>query len=270
MIDPMNEKLRVLPSFEEQSRTWDEKAEHLQKSHPLKTVRHMPNMPGITQKTRRFLKIKSLYYLLRHDDRKLVRRFILKRPIHYTGKLVKSLCQKQAYTRENDHFYYGISSEQELIDRFAEDDSHLVIGFSYCQKPLECPSGRFTDQCQNDPSHPVCGQCPIGKAMSLLPQDRVTPLIIPTIHYIGEKMFALSQKHKKLLFLITACEMSLVMFADYGNMIGAKGIGIRLDGRICNTMRAFHLSEKGVKPGLTIQLDFDEFITLLGKLSNIS
>ena len=81
-------------------------------------------------------------------------------------------------------------------------------------------------------------------------------------------MLSLAQTEKKLLFLITACEMSLVMFADYGNMMGAKGIGIRLDGRICNTMRAFHLSERGIKPGLTVQLNFDSFMQLLQRLSN--
>jgi hypothetical protein len=33
------------------------------------------------------------------------------------------------------------------------------------------------------------------------------------------------------------------------------GVGVRLDGRICNTMRAFELSEQGIKPGLTVVLD---------------
>ena len=38
-------------------------------------------------------------------------------------------------------------------------------------------------------------------------------------------------------------------------MVDIKGIGVRLDGRICNTMKAFELSEKGIKPGLTVVLD---------------
>jgi hypothetical protein len=38
-------------------------------------------------------------------------------------------------------------------------------------------------------------------------------------------------------------------------MVGIQGIGIRLDGRICNTMKAFELSERGIKPGLTVVLD---------------
>ncbi|MCB1213054.1 MAG: hypothetical protein KDK40_02025, partial [Chlamydiia bacterium] len=53
----------------------------------------------------------------------------------------------------------------------------------------------------------------------------------------------------------TACEMTLRMFADWGNMVGIRGIGVRLDGRICNTMAAFDLSERGIKPGLTVVLE---------------
>ena len=49
--------------------------------------------------------------------------------------------------------------------------------------------------------------------------------------------------------------MTLEMFGDLGNMVGIQGIGVRLDGRICNTMRAFELSEQGIKPGLTVVLD---------------
>ena len=60
---------------------------------------------------------------------------------------------------------------------------------------------------------------------------------------------------KKVVFLITACEMTLEMFGNYGNMIGIEGVGVRLDGRICNTMKAFELSENGIKPGLTVVLE---------------
>ena len=70
---------------------------------------------------------------------------------------------------------------------------------------------------------------------------------------------------KEVIFLITACEMTLKMFSDFGNMVKVKGIGVRLDGRICNTMRAFVLSEKGIKPGLTVVLDDtkEKFLSLL-------
>ena len=192
----MSEKLRVLSSWEEKEKEWEEQASSLRKSHPLKTVGHLPKIPGIAPKTKRFLKLKSLFYLLTHDDRRIVTRFLLKRPLHYTVQLLKSLCQKQPYTRSGDSFFYNLTSEDELVTLFSDPEAHLVIGFSYCQKPLECPSGRFTDKCQNDPSHPVCGQCPIGKAMTLLPKSGSPPLSSPP-STISAKRCSLSPKPRK-------------------------------------------------------------------------
>ena len=42
--------------------------------------------------------------------------------------------------------------------------------------------------------------------------------MIPTVHYIGDKIFELVHAHPKsqVLFLITACEMTLEMFGDLG------------------------------------------------------
>lgn len=93
--------------------------------------------------------------------------------------------------------------------------------------------------------------------MYLTPSKATIPLYIPTVHYISEKILEIMHTHpgKQIIFLITACEMTLTMFADWGNMVGIQGIGVRLDGRICNTMRAFELSEEGIKPGLTVVLD---------------
>jgi hypothetical protein len=242
----MSDKLKI----------WDEKAQKLAESHPLKTARHLPNMPGITPETARHLKWKSLKYLLRHDKNRVIPRYFFKHPLKYGLALLKSARKKKSYTRDGDFFLYGIPSTKAFQDLLEKPDSLFVIGFSYCHKPYECPSGRFTEHCQNTPDHPVCGQCFIGKVQQILPENAI-PLFIPTIHYIGEKIFELTDKYpdKQLVFLITACELTLEMFGDWGNMVGALGIGVRLDGRICNTMKAFELSEHGIKPGLTVVLD---------------
>lgn len=67
---------------------------------------------------------------------------------------------------------------------------------------------------------------------------------------------------RPILFMITACELTLEMFGDWGNMVNIQGLGIRLDGRICNTMKAFELSEQGIKPGLTVVLDETQKVIL--------
>lgn len=211
-------------------------------------------MPGVTKETARWLKWKSVKYLASHDQEGKIRRHVLKHPFRYGFHYLKSIFAKRSYKREGDFFLYGISSLESFEQALQDESKLLITGFSYCQKPHECPSKRFTDNCQRDPNHPVCRQCDIGKTLHAFPQARTIPLIIPTIHYIGDKIFELVELYgaKRLLFLITACEMTLKMFGDLGNMVQIQGVGVRLDGRICNTMKAFELSEKGIKPGLTV------------------
>lgn len=223
----------------------------------LKVLNHLPKMPGITPDTARHLKWKSLKYLLKHDTERVIPRYFFKKPFKYGWALLKSSIRSKSYTRDGDFFLYGVKDVNRFMQALSVDNALLVVGFSYCHKPFECPKGRFSSECIHDATHPVCSQCFIGTCVNRLPPGKAIPLFIPTIHYIGEKIFEIVAAHpeKKVLFLITACELTLEMFGDWGNMVGIQGIGVRLDGRICNTMKAFELSEKGIKPGLTVILE---------------
>ncbi|MBM3197849.1 MAG: hypothetical protein FJZ58_01160 [Chlamydiae bacterium] len=267
----MHTKFPILPSsWEEERSVWEEKARQARASYPLKTPTSLPKMVGITSKTARFLRGKALVYLIREDKNKIFLRYVSRKPFTYLMRLLRSYLSKQSFHRKEDLFFYGLRNEHDFIARASHKKSLLVLGFSYCHKPLECPSGRFSDQCQNAQDHPVCQQCFIGKASLLAKRTNAHILYIPTIHYIGEKLLELQYHNpgRPLTFIITACELSLTMFGDWGHMIGAKGIGIRLDGRICNTMKAFHLSEHGIKPGLTQVLDTTQE-TLLSLLNTL-
>lgn len=220
-------------------------------------MKHLPLIPGITKQTKKHLKWKSLKYLLQNDEHQVIRRYFFKRPIKYGLSLLKSCLKKKSYIRDDDFFLYGIQNVDEFKKLALAPNTLLIVGFSYCHKPFACPSGRFTDACIHDPKNPVCGDCFISKAVHAMPKENAIPLFIPTIHYIGEKIFECVHNNpdKQILFLITACELTLEMFGDWGNMVDIKGIGVRLDGRICNTMKAFEFSERGIKPGLTVVLD---------------
>ncbi|MCH9626321.1 MAG: hypothetical protein S4CHLAM123_15170 [Chlamydiales bacterium] len=242
-------------SWEEAEEQWEKGAKTATQTSPIKKLKVLPQMPGVTKETAKNLKWKSLKYMVAHDQDRAILKHFLKHPFRYGFRYLNSLFKKESYKRDEDFFLYSTPSVQAFEKALQDKNSLLVIGFSYCQKPHECPSGRFTDQCLYDPNNSVCRQCDIGKTLNALPtKDSIIPLIIPTVHYIGEKIFEIVHKYpkKKVLFLITACELTLKMFGDWGCMAGIQGIGVRLDGRICNTLRAFELSEKGVKPGLTV------------------
>ncbi len=244
-------------TWEEAEQAWDEQAAKFRADQPIKDLKRLPKMPGITSETKKFLRLKGLRYLLTHPEGKKLRSYAWKHPIKYGFNYLKSLFRKKSYLSKNGDFYfYGLESTEDLEQALKDPDALLLLGFSYCHKPLECPSGRFTSACAHDPNHPTCRQCFIGKSLHALPEGKGIPHIIPTSFYIGEKVFEALETHpkRKIYFLITACEMTLEMFGDWGNLAGVTGIGVRLDGRICNTWKAFELSEEGIKPGLTVVL----------------
>lgn len=244
-------------SWEEAEKAWDARALEAAKEHPLKMLKTLPDMPGMTPDTAKHLKWKALKWMILKDHQHKILKGFLHHPFKYGWRFLKSIFKKKPYLRDGDFFLYHVKSIDSFKQLLEDLDSIFVVGFSYCHKPFECPSGRFTSACTHDPHHPVCQQCFIGKTVNAMPQNQAIPLFIPTVHYIGEKIFEIAHGNpgKQILFLITACEMTLEMFGDWGNMVGIKGVGVRLGGRICNTMKAFELSEEGIKPGLTVVLD---------------
>lgn len=245
---------RGYDSWSQAEQAWDARAAELAGQLPLKTFRKNPKLPGIRPNTRRFLAWKSLSYLHRHDRSGKLRRYFWRHPLRHGVGLLKNLLRGRTYDRDGDFFLYGIADVADFVRRLEQPNAVLVVGFSYCHKPFECPEGRFTDQCSHDPNSPVCGQCFIGKAVHSLPEVRVIPLFITTVHYIGEQMIAAHAvwPGHDVLFLIIACELTLEMFGLVGCAVGLEGIGVRLDGQICNTMKAFAASETGIKPGMAI------------------
>lgn len=243
--------------WDQAEQAWNHQAQEAAKHKPLKGLTSLPQMIGITEKTAKGLKWKSLKWMILKDHKKEILKGFLKHPIKYGWEFIKSACKTKPYLRDGDFFLYGIKSLQEFEELLKDSKSILVLGFSYCHKPFECPSGRFTEDCIHDSTNPVCQQCFIGKAVQASNHTQTIPLFIPTIHYIGGKIFEIVHQNpgRPILFMITACELTLEMFGDWGNMVNIKGLGIRLDGRICNTMKAFELSEQGIKPGLTMVLD---------------
>lgn len=244
-------------TFEEAEARWDEEAERLGRTQPIKPLKLRHTLPGLKGESRRGIRFKGLKYFLEHDKKGLFRTILFRRPWFYTRSLIASYFRKTTYVRDGDFFLYGMTSFEEFKQLLADPGTLMIVGFSYCEKPMECPSGRFTDQCTRDPEHPVCRQCFIGKCIHALPKERTTLMLIPTVHYTVEKIDELIESNpgRKVVFVITACELTLEMFGDGGNMLHLTGIGVRLDGFVCNTMRAFELSEEGVKTGRTIVLE---------------
>jgi hypothetical protein len=119
----------------------------------------------------------------------------------------------------------------------------------------------------------ACKNCFINKGRRFLTPKNSHDFIITTSVKVGEKLLDLQEKFKdkKIFFLITACDLSLNMFSDIGNMFGIPGIGVRLSGKVCPSKKAFEYAERGIKKGCTClsektNLRFFHFLRLFNEI----
>jgi hypothetical protein len=202
------------------------------------------------------LRLKGLLWLFRRDKNRTILRHFFCRPFSYTWRYFSSLLKKKPHREEGDFFYYGIEDLEEWKRKAKDPKTHLLIGFSYCQKPLQCPAGRFLATCLHDSAHPICTSCPLFEMIGFIPPD-VVYVLIPTVNYIAEKILTLKKENpgKNILFLISSCELSLRMFSDFASAAGLCGLGVRLRGKVCPTFEAFCLAEEGKKKTQTTLAD---------------
>ena len=233
-------------TWQQAEAAWDEQAVKAREKFPI-IMHSTPKKYPVSEK---YLRWNGLKWLLLGKYGWTFFRTLFFRPFTYLWRYVSSLWQ--SCSNEGDLYLYGISSVDEVMECLQDADTELFVGFSYCQKPLECPYTRFSEKCCADVTNIVCQQCPIAKAIHALPVKRTQYAIIPTVSDMGMHMIQLQKKCKKLFFLVFTCEMALTMFGDFAHACAATGIGIRLHGRTCTTMKAFMLSEQGIKPGRTM------------------
>ena len=248
-------------SWEEAEAAWD--------ADPNAAPSLHASLPPIRVKGLRF---KSLWWMITQDTGGTLRRQFFRKPFRYTVNYLFSLCRKKPYTREGDLFFYSLPSIDAFYTELQNPRTHLVVGFSYCQKPTECPDMRFSSACRHDPENPVCRACPIAKAINALPEKRVTYVVIPRVHDIARTLFEVGAAHPahKILFLISSCELSLVAFGDFANMASFRGIGVRLEGQTCPNFRAFELAEAGIKRGRTHFQNPGRFFQLLRTIRSLT
>jgi hypothetical protein len=204
-----------------------------------------------TKKNTWLLRLRGIFWVLRADTRGELFFKLFKRPFRSLVPFVRSFVKKKPYIQDSDFFLYGLQTEDEFIERISRKDTALLVALSYCSKPLECPSGRFTHDCI-PVKCPSCETCLFKKVRENVPNAHF--FVVTTTHSIGKKLLELQEQYpkKEVLFLISACELSLHMFSDLGNMVEAKGIGIRLQGPVCTTWKAFEHAERGIKPKKTM------------------
>lgn len=202
----------------------------------------------------KFFKIKTLLYLLKQDKKcknSHLLKFFIKRPFYYSYNLLKSYLRTNPYVLDNDVFLFKMRNINDLQRKTEDKNALFVFGFSYCQKPKDCPVGKFTPSC-SPIKNSVCLNCFIGKCFKMS-SNRDQFLVIPDIYYISVKLTELIQRNpkKEIVFVICSCYLSIKMFLDFANMVKLKGVALPLINRVCLNYKSFLFAEKGKKNGIT-------------------
>ncbi len=236
-------------SFDIANEAWDKNQAYLESNTPLKKVQLEPKIKVTFSK---FIRIKSLFYLIVQDKKFKLLKYFIKNPLFYLFNLLRSYLTKEPYVKEKELFLFNLNSLNELKNIALNKNALFIFGFSYCQKPIECPKKRFSSECFHNYQNDICSQCFIGKCANAINTNDIF-LVIPDVYFIGDKLIDLIHQNpkKEIVFIITSCELSIKMFSDFANMLKIKGLGLQLTKRVCVNFESFLYAEKGKKSGLT-------------------
>ena len=95
-------------------KAWDERAQQAAQKHPIKMLKQMPSMPGITEETAKNLKWKSLKWMISQDHEGHIRKGFMKHPFRYGWSFLKSIFKKKSYSRDGDFFSMGSKARTHL------------------------------------------------------------------------------------------------------------------------------------------------------------
>ncbi len=216
----------------------------------------------ILEKDSRLFRLKGLLYVLKADKKKDLLKYFFKRPFLHTFNIIKSFFKKRPYTLDQRVYCFNVSDISSFKKKLQNPNTILIVGFSYCQKPKNCPSKRFSSNCINDPNSPVCQNCFIGNTTQM--KKNIYFLNIPDIQYISKQIIEkiTQNPEKEVLFLISSCEFSIKMFADFSNILKITGLGIELSGYTCLNFKSFLFAENSIKNTTTYLSKNDQSIFL--------
>ena len=93
--------------WEEAESAWDQMEVSARKKSPLKVLKTLPEMAGITPDTAKHLKWKSLKWMVAKDEGLKIFKSVIKRPLFHLKRYLQSIFSKESFKRDGDFFLYG-------------------------------------------------------------------------------------------------------------------------------------------------------------------
>lgn len=200
------------------------------------------------KKSQRFLMVKGFYHIFRQEPF-YVLKTILRRPFSYFWRYILSFKTKRGHIPEGAYLY-GFKDIKSFKKSINTKKSQLILGSSYCQRPKNCPTIRFSSICPLENN--ICYTCPISTYKKLLKRND-SFIMITTALELGKKIISLQKTHpeKDIIFILSSCDLSQEIFTFFSYILGIKGIAFSLRGNICKNFKSFKHAEEGKKKAQT-------------------
>lgn len=158
--------------------------------------------------------------------------------------------------RKRNSVLIGIKNINELITEISRSPRNFLILLSYCSKPIDCPSKRFSDKCWPRASSNICDNCPFKDIK--LKADKIgceIYIVYKTKKMIQKYLIPAFRKFKKAErqkpVIVTICPLALNKFLEIGVISGFKGIIYQFTEGICRTSEHFDRADEGEKREVT-------------------
>ncbi|MFN4220170.1 MAG: hypothetical protein ACK4GJ_04530 [bacterium] len=198
--------------------------------------------PGFFLMTKYYIRkptFKYLWFLFYKNPLRIITNlFLFVLPV-----IVKEFLKRLFLRNKKIKLYHDISKE-EVIEYFSKGEGFLTI--SYCQKPLNCPDGRFSSKCTAN--HDQCKNCFLYEIKRKSQELGIDFYIVlgdyDSVWNILKNQFL---RRKKGAYVITICNMVLNVIKYLSPLFGFRGYLIPFIKGECKTLAAYELSEFGYK-----------------------
>lgn len=211
--------------------------------------------PGFILMTKYYIKkptFKYLWFLFYKNPFRIIINFLLSvLPIIFF-ELAKKLFIEKIFKRKYKINLYSDISKNKVIDYFSRGEGFITI--SYCQKPMNCPDGRFSTKCSA--KYFECHSCFLSEIKKKSDQLSLDYYIVlgdyDSVWNILKNQFL---RKKRGAYILTVCTMVLNVIKYLSPLFGFRGLIIPFVKGECKTLAAYELSEFGYK---NIQTDISE------------
>jgi hypothetical protein len=220
------------------------------------------------------LVFRMLLYIIKTDKSFESIFFAIRKAPYILIRILKYLFKPEKFIYSNKHYTSMNIKGSQHLNKLLKRKDNVIIITSYCEKPLKCPSNRFSYICKQL-NIDVCSHCRIGKLKKMTEKYGVLFNVLTTLSdftKIHIRTVGLYGYNARFIYIISFCPFAIMITKFFIYILNIKLVNIWLEKNICNNFNTFFKAEKGVKKNVTKYSDekYQMFQNLITQVAYIN